>query len=52
VTGALIRFTSPDEMREGAEVALATARADRIDRAKEFTVARFRDQITGWVNER
>ena len=52
VTGALIRFDSPDEMREGAAVALATARSDRLDRAKEFTAARFRGEIAAWVDER
>jgi glycosyltransferase involved in cell wall biosynthesis len=52
VTGALIRFDSPDEMREGAAVALATARSDRLDRAKEFASARFRQEITAWVDER
>ncbi len=51
VTGALIRFDSPEEMREGAAVALATARSDRLDRAKEFTSARFREEITAWVHE-
>ena len=52
VTGALIGFTSAGEMREGAEVALATARSDRLDRAKEFMAARFREEVTAWVNER
>ena len=52
VTGALIRFESPAEMREGAAVALATARSDRLSRAKEFAAARFREEITAWVDGR
>ena len=52
ITGALIRFESPDEMREGAALALATARSDRLSRAKEFASARFREEITAWVDER
>lgn len=52
VTGALIRFDSPAEVREGAAIALATARSDRLSRAKEFTSARFREEITGWVDGR
>ena len=35
VTGALIRFTGAAEMREGAAVALATGRADRLERARQ-----------------
>lgn len=52
VTGALIDFRSPAELRSGAEVALGTLAAKRIARAGEFSVARFRAQLTGWVGER
>jgi glycosyltransferase involved in cell wall biosynthesis len=52
LTGALIGFESPGEMREGADVALATARSDRADRAKEFAASRFGDEIAAWVHER
>ena len=51
-TGALISFGSPGEMRDGVETALATGRAERIDRAKEFSAGRFRTEITSWVDER
>lgn len=51
-TGALIRFDSADEIREGLERALATDRSDRLQRAKEFSSARFRDEIEVWVGER
>ena len=52
VTGALIHFSSPDEMRDGTRIALATSRSDRVDRAKEFAACRFRKEIVAWVNER
>lgn len=52
VTGALIGFGCTDEMREGAEVALATERSKRLDRAKEFAAERFCAEIAAWVDER
>ena len=52
ITGSLIGFRSATEMRAGAEQALATERIDRVDRAKEFTVGRFREEIANWVAER
>ena len=52
VTGALIHFSSPDEIREGTRIALATSRLDRVVRAKEFAASRFRGEIVAWVNER
>jgi glycosyltransferase involved in cell wall biosynthesis len=52
ITGALITFESAGEMREGAEIALATDRSDRLVRAKDFSSGRFREEITTWVGER
>lgn len=52
VTGALIRFDLPEEMRDGAAVALATARSDRLRRAKDFAASRFREELTAWVDSR
>jgi glycosyltransferase involved in cell wall biosynthesis len=52
VTGALIRFDLPEEMRDGAAVALATARSDRLRRAKDFAASRFREELTAWVDGR
>jgi glycosyltransferase involved in cell wall biosynthesis len=52
LTGALIGFGPAGEMRNGVEVALATARSDCADRAKAFAASRFREEITGWVHER
>jgi glycosyltransferase involved in cell wall biosynthesis len=52
VTGALIRFTDRDEMREGAEIAMATSLDDRLNRAQDFTAKRFREEIAAWVEER
>jgi glycosyltransferase involved in cell wall biosynthesis len=52
VTGALIRFTDAAEMREGAAVAMATAAADRLERARRFSADRFREEIVAWVKER
>lgn len=49
LTGALISFGPISEMREGVEQALATARADRLERAKAFRAARFRDEVAAWV---
>lgn len=51
-TGSLIRFDSADEMRAGVERALATDRSERVRRAKEFSSARFRDEVVDWVAER
>lgn len=51
-TGALIGFHDAQEMRAGAEVAMATSLSDRIARSQEFTVARFRRDITTWVDDR
>ena len=52
LTGALITFGSAAEMREGAEIALATDRSDRVVRAKDFSAGCFREQIANWVGER
>jgi glycosyltransferase involved in cell wall biosynthesis len=52
VTGSLVEFRSPSEMRLGVEAALSTALADRIDHAKTFTKDRFRLEIAAWVEER
>jgi glycosyltransferase involved in cell wall biosynthesis len=51
VTGALGRFSDAAEMREGAASALATAAADRIERARLFSAERFREEIVAWVKE-
>ena len=51
-TGALVRFDCPDEVRRGAEVAVATDPSDRIARAKHFQLSTFRDEIAAWVAER
>lgn len=48
-SGALIRFDSAEEMRRGATTAIATDRTTRTTRAKEFGAARFRAEITDWV---
>jgi glycosyltransferase involved in cell wall biosynthesis len=52
ITGSLINFRSASDMRSGADRAIATARADRITRAKAFTAERFRQQIANWVAQR
>ena len=52
VTGALIRFTDVDEMRAGAEAALATDRSARLEQATRFADKRFREEIVGWVEGR
>ena len=52
ITGALVSFDDDDELRAGAKRAIATRIDDRIDRAKEFSVRRFRDEIESWVDER
>ena len=52
LTGALISFGPVSEMREGVEQALATVRADRLERAKAFGAGRFRDEIAAWVGGR
>ncbi len=49
LTGSLVSFGPVSEIREGVERALATLRADRLERAKEFGAGRFRDEITAWV---
>lgn len=49
LTGSLISFGPVSEMREGVDRALATARADRIERAKAFGAGRFREEIAAWV---
>jgi glycosyltransferase involved in cell wall biosynthesis len=51
-TGALSRFASADEVRESADLALATERSEPISRAKEFASSRFREEIVAWVGER
>jgi len=51
-TGSLIDFRSPSEMRTGLDRALATDRADRLQRAKDFGAERFRGEIQSWVGER
>jgi glycosyltransferase involved in cell wall biosynthesis len=52
VTGALVRFTDATQIREGAAVALATVRADRLERARQFSAERFSEEIVAWVKER
>jgi glycosyltransferase involved in cell wall biosynthesis len=52
LTGSLISFGPVSEMREGVEEAIATAREDRLERAKSFGADRFRDEIAAWVDER
>jgi glycosyltransferase involved in cell wall biosynthesis len=52
ITGSLISFRSASEMRAGADRAIATARSDRLTRAKAFTAERFRQEISSWVAER
>jgi glycosyltransferase involved in cell wall biosynthesis len=49
VTGALSLFDSPAEMRRGVEAALATEPSDRLERAKEFSLGRFSEQISSWI---
>ena len=49
LTGALITFDDPDEMRPAAEAAMATERADRLKHARTFSRSRFDDEIHGWV---
>lgn len=51
-TGALITFTSAAEMREGAEVAMATGRPERLRRATDFSSERFSREVRDWVAER
>ena len=41
-----------DGLRAGVERALATDRSERVRRAKEFSSARFRDEVVDWVAER
>ena len=52
VTGALVRFTDAAEIREGVSTALATRRADRLERARQFSAERFSEEIVAWVKER
>jgi glycosyltransferase involved in cell wall biosynthesis len=51
VTGALISFRSAGEIRDGADVAIATDRSERLARAKGFAAGRFREEIAAWVND-
>jgi glycosyltransferase involved in cell wall biosynthesis len=52
LTGALSRFESPTELRRGVDAALATERSDRLERAKEFSLGRFSEQISSWIGTR
>lgn len=52
VTGDLVSFDDPDRIRAGAARAMATRREDRLDRARAFRSARFRQEISTWVGER
>ena len=49
LTGALITFDDPDEMRPAAEAATATRREDRLAHARTFSRSRFDDEIHEWV---
>lgn len=48
-TGALVNFDSPAEIRAGVEIALATRRQDRVERARVFSSRRFANEISTWV---
>ncbi len=48
-TGALVDMESPADLRRGLEDAIGTRREDRLERARDFTVARFAHEISGWV---
>jgi glycosyltransferase involved in cell wall biosynthesis len=52
LTGALADFRSRAGMREGVELAMATARGARLERARSFGAARFAREIQEWVQER
>jgi glycosyltransferase involved in cell wall biosynthesis len=49
LTGALITFDDPDEMRPAAEAAMATRREDRLAHARTFSRSRFDAEIHEWV---
>lgn len=51
VTGALTDFESDDDIRSAIDIATATDRVDRMARAREFSVARFNEEVSGWVGE-
>ncbi len=48
-TGALVSFTSPAEIQEGAEIAMTTDRDVRLGRAAQFGMARFNREVRSWV---
>ena len=48
-TGALVDFNSVSDIRSGIEVALATRRRDRLERARRFSARRFTEEISAWV---
>lgn len=51
VTGALTSFAEPDQVREAADLAISTNRADRREHATHFGMQRFEHEIRSWVGE-
>jgi glycosyltransferase involved in cell wall biosynthesis len=49
VTGALTDFVSDSELRAAVSDAQDTVRADRLERARDFSVERFSTEIRSWV---
>jgi glycosyltransferase involved in cell wall biosynthesis len=49
VSGALSEFRSDQEMKAAADEAMNTCRAARVERARQFSLERFRREIASWT---
>lgn len=51
VTGALTDFESDSDIRSAIDIATSTYRADRLTRARDFSVGRFNTEVSAWVGQ-
>jgi len=49
LSGALSDFRSEQEMAAAAEEAMSASREDRIAHARQFSLERFRDEVSAWT---